>query len=255
MNGYGKEQDTGGGLRPGGISVEPFRAPRGQGRFRQDLRLPEQFIPGYAHGNKYARKKRKRKKTYSNPMQRQAHDILVENHRDKRHKFESEHELDLQKEKVSDFLANLYTGTRPDPYGKPDIVVEDAPMEEKTMTEEDVEPDLTPEKEDEIKMDTPAPVTPISTSVPQVYDSTGIPDRTTRISPDVKDIVRSQLRFDDDDQVAFLTPEKERPATIQPSPDTEYVDMKPDIASEEESRAETGIPAPETGSSCADKCR
>ena len=76
------------------------------------LDLPEAFVPGFGHGAPSPYKRRKMKKKYKNKLEKDAHSLLTKHHISERRRFDSEHELTLQKEKISDFLAEVHMGRR-----------------------------------------------------------------------------------------------------------------------------------------------
>ena len=95
-----KRQDEGGTL--------PFHRgydPRTPNYLRRNVNLPSQFIPGFSH--KKGRKRKKRYQEYARDMERDVHDIYVDNHRGKRAKIMQSKEFQLQKERVEEFLANV----------------------------------------------------------------------------------------------------------------------------------------------------
>ena len=100
-----------------GGALAGYRAPNTE-RMSRKIDYQQAFIPGISHHSKYARKRKKKAMKYLTPLQKQTHDVLVDPHIAKRRKYHSEHELDLQKEKTSDFLANAFAGYRKSQEGR-----------------------------------------------------------------------------------------------------------------------------------------
>ena len=95
----------------GGAMSGPLKRKRPSG-VQHLLDLPEAFVPGFGHGAPSPYKRRKMKKKYKNKLERDAHSLLTKHHITERRRFDSEHELTLQKEKISDFLAEVHMGRR-----------------------------------------------------------------------------------------------------------------------------------------------
>lgn len=204
---------------------------------RRAFRLQQAFVPGFSHGNRNALKRKKKRKSYTSNLQRQAHDLLTDNHIVKKRKFHSEHELQLQKGRVEDFLARAYAGKRapqekrsvpdtpmpdtPAPKEKmPDYEVDvssPAPMEEEKA--EVAETPVAREREpvvgsapheqevmvaapeivaEKADFQTPEPRGPaVPSSAPHEPLSTGIPDRTRA---EHAEIAPTRLKFDEPEE-------------------------------------------------------
>ena len=148
-----KQSDVGGGLRraglpPSGLRVEGLPPAIGNKRYRREI------IPGYEDGSRWHKRRRKTKKHKDDSVNR-AFDLLVNNHRGKRKRFERDRkeELKLVGRKIEDILPQLAAGKRKSGRSR-EVLKTPAPKQR----EKDV---------------------PMSTGLPDPY-STGVPDRKRR---------------------------------------------------------------------------
>ena len=174
---------------------------------RRAFGLPEAFVPGFSHGNRNALKRKKKRKSYTSNLQRQAHDLLTDNHIVKKRKFHSEHELHLQKGRVEDFLARAYAGKRAPQERRS---VPDTPMEDTPAPKAEKMPEY------EVDVSSPAPMEEEKTEVAE-----------TPVAREREPVVASAPREQEVDVAApeivsqkadFQTPEPRGPAVPSSAP-------------------------------------
>jgi hypothetical protein len=151
------------GTRNNGVApvsaVEGF-VPANLPKLQMQFSSPEVFVPGFSSGGAIHAKKRKRKKKYNSDLERDAHDILVNNHYAKRQKLRGE----AKGQDMESFLRNVHTGVKRPIQDVYDVTslrkgltpaakrAREAPAEEeKTVLQEEktaYQPDVTPEEEE-----------------------------------------------------------------------------------------------------------
>ena len=89
----------------------PFADRMGLGQTRFSAREPESFVPGFSHGSKVARRRKRRKRKLGSTTERVVADILEKGHIGKKQRLlDLNPALGKESRKVADFMEDVHHG-------------------------------------------------------------------------------------------------------------------------------------------------